>query len=465
MSELEGWPDPASLVQGAPGPIVADADVLNRLAGTVESLVDVAYGADVGDWSGDAADAYANAIHETRLKALKLSDSFREAASALKSHAWTLEWAIGQADLAVAKYNAPSAAPVTPGVMTPAQAAAHDIMNAAHDGVRQSATRTARVLRDLADLLPYRPTFWNHLGHHWAELVGGTAEAGKDLIVFAWDMNVASLILDPSGWGAHKQQLLAGLGTALTDPVAFGKGVTDWDTWMTSPARAIGHLVPDALIGIATAGSGAVAVRGSRAVANAAARSVDDVAETAAGAATRRADDAAEGVLDATGRRQYTADELATPTPGDGPVIFRVKDSMTSEEVGQMLDYVDEGNRVRLEGGLSETGRVSTEGDLRRAANAEASLERARASAAGSPYQGVAGHLPDPTWTNRPGSEKWADETITVNSSLGGQAGHYPVGYKPTVFELVERSAGNPVIRLPDGAPAIQLPDGSRVAR
>ncbi|MEO5965932.1 MAG: hypothetical protein ABIR11_10745, partial [Candidatus Limnocylindrales bacterium] len=31
----------------------------------------------------------------------------------------------------------------------------------------------------------------------------------------------------------------------------------------------------------------------------------------------------------------------------------------------------------------------------------------------------------------------WMDLTPRVNLSLGGQAVHYPVGYKPTAFELL----------------------------
>ena len=73
-------------------------------------------------------------------------------------------------------------------------------------------------------------------------------------------------------------------------------------------------------------------------------------------AATRRVDDAADEVLSAAERRTFSAEELATPTPGDGPVTFRLKGSTNSDEVGQMLDYVDEANPVRLEAGLSETG-------------------------------------------------------------------------------------------------------------
>ena len=43
------------------------------------------------------------------------------------------------------------------------------------------------------------------------------------------------------------------------DPLGFGKevgkAVLDWDTWADDPARALGHLVPDAIVAVATGGA------------------------------------------------------------------------------------------------------------------------------------------------------------------------------------------------------------------
>ena len=60
-----------------------------------------------------------------------------------------------------------------------------------------------------------------------------------------------------------------GIYTGLTtDPIGFGKelgkSLLDWDTWADDPARAIGHLVPDAIVAVATGGSGALATRGGK---------------------------------------------------------------------------------------------------------------------------------------------------------------------------------------------------------
>ena len=65
-------------------------------------------------------------------------------------------------------------------------------------------------------------------------------------------------------------ETVEGMWNALQDdPVEFGKqlgkGLLDWDTWADDPARAIGHLVPDAIVAVATAGSGTAATRGAAA--------------------------------------------------------------------------------------------------------------------------------------------------------------------------------------------------------
>ncbi|MET0524863.1 MAG: TNT domain-containing protein [Nocardioides sp.] len=57
------------------------------------------------------------------------------------------------------------------------------------------------------------------------------------------------------------------LDALIDDPVTFGKelgkGLLDWDTWADDPARALGHLAPDAIMAALTAGSGTVATRGA----------------------------------------------------------------------------------------------------------------------------------------------------------------------------------------------------------
>ena len=68
--------------------------------------------------------------------------------------------------------------------------------------------------------------------------------------------------------------LSEGLAYGVQHPVELGKALVDWDTWQESPGRAIGHLVPDLLLTLASGGAGSAA-RGARAVSE-----VEDVSRT-----------------------------------------------------------------------------------------------------------------------------------------------------------------------------------------
>ncbi|MBS2965650.1 hypothetical protein KGA66_21545 [Actinocrinis puniceicyclus] len=122
-----------------------------------------------------------------------------------------------------------------------------------------------------------------------------------------------------------------------------------------------------------------------------------------------------------------------------GPVTFRPpKGGASPDEIAQMRQYVAGCNKALEDGALSPTGRVSTSGKLRAEASAAAREEGRRAAAAGTPYAGNVGHVPDTTWVGRPNPPSWQDLAEKVNKSLGAQARGYPVGYKPTRFLFEE---------------------------
>jgi len=134
----------------------------------------------------------------------------------------------------------------------------------------------------------------------------------------------------------------------------------------------------------------------------------------------------------------HTPAERATPTPGDGEVVFNPRARhFPPAELAQLIRYTDTMNDIRLDGELSPTGRLSTAGELGSAAQFARDTERLAAHSSGVPYQGVAGHASDTTWTGRPVPREWHDQTLRMNSSLGGTASTYPVGYKPTIFRAL----------------------------
>lgn len=117
-----------------------------------------------------------------------------------------------------------------------------------------------------------------------------------------------------------------------------------------------------------------------------------------------------------------------------GPVYVKPLPNATPEQIAQTQQYVNGANQAAVAGALSPTGRVPTAGSLRNAASQAAAAERAAANAAGTPYQGVVGHVPDTTWGGTPDPFLWMDLDPAVNASIGGQANGYPIGYQPTEF-------------------------------
>ena len=148
---------------------------------------------------------------------------------------------------------------------------------------------------------------------------------------------------------------------------------------------------------------------------------------------------AGKGVKAATEGGEEAAETTAKNLDeADGPVVFRGRTDWTAEEHEQLRRYVEVSEQARQNGHLAETGRVSTQGELRREANRAAMAERLRAKNAGEPYQGQVGHVPDTTWTGRPDGYEWHDQTSRVNASLGSQARQYPEGHRPSEFQLGE---------------------------
>lgn len=123
---------------------------------------------------------------------------------------------------------------------------------------------------------------------------------------------------------------------------------------------------------------------------------------------------------------------------GSGIVEFKAPPDATPAQIAQVKAYVDGCNEALKAGKLSSTGRVSTQGSLRRRASRAARKEAQRAMKAGTPYTGHVGHVPDTTWTGTPDPYDWLDLDPVVNTSLGGQSNGYPIGYKPTGFVFKE---------------------------
>lgn len=140
---------------------------------------------------------------------------------------------------------------------------------------------------------------------------------------------------------------------------------------------------------------------------------------------------ATHGILHGTKQRREGAVE--------GPVVYSAPDGgATRTEAGQAKEYIDAGNMANRNGMLSPTGRVTLDLKAKRAKAKAASRERKRAQSAQDPYgSDVAAHLPDSTWVGGPEPPGgWGRHTNRLNASIGSQSAQYPVGYRPTVFQM-----------------------------
>ena len=437
--------DPEELVPGSVSTVQRDADDLVRQAESVEST-----GASIGArgvtrWEGMAADGYVQRRDDLALRLNAVGQVFRFGADALRSYADVLSWGQGRAAHAAALWargtqqsvtaarqtgrvvlgdrvvgNAmPATTSSDPGLATKQQAEA--ILADARSVVAAAGEAAAALLAQLSEGLPDGK--W-----HAGSFVGGIWSWLTGIVSMAWDFTLFRVIVDPEGVARSAVAVWdSATGTyrlVTDDPIGAVDVLTDGQTRRDDPARWWGQLAPDiALTAIGGAGIAARLAAGARAGLRA--------EETLA---------VAERVT--VGRTGYTAEELMTPTPGDGPMSFRFKSTWDADQLRNASEHLDLANAARLRGDLAPDGRVSTAGELRDAADYAARQERLRAERAGDPYgDQVAGHGPDTTWTGQPEPPFWQRQDGSVNSSFGAQAQRFPLGSTPTIFEG----------RLPDG--------------
>jgi hypothetical protein len=294
----------ADLVPGNP-------DDLERLVARCTTLAHgLAWAADriraihAGAWVGPAGDAFRQVVEDEPGRYATAADAFAGTGAAVASYRLTLVDAQGMARralamLADADADAASAAwrrqdeppPVDPG--SEGRDRARALLDDARARVRAAGDQAARRTEAAWADAPREPHWWESAGHFVAEIGRGAWEATAGMVELAWSISTVRMMVDPEGWQRDVSALGEGLLYGVTHPVEFGKAILDWETWQTSPGRAIGHLVPDLLITLATAGGGAAA-RGART-----AKAADELADM--GTTLRRLDQ----IDDASGRLSF----------------------------------------------------------------------------------------------------------------------------------------------------------------
>jgi hypothetical protein len=303
---------PDFVIEGNPGNVRAKALTMEQKGQLFYDTGDALGKIDVSGWTGRAADEFREAHDLEPDRWVKAGNGFKKAASGLTTYAGALEDAQRRAAEAKAEYErgereSASARTQYDSYMgrmrsywssggtdqaepfvdwgDPIQQEALGALNAARADLDNAAAVCAGEVRAGCADAPEEPN-WLESG---LKFVGGIFEGAGEAV---WDLltmvpfSPVNMVIDSYKLATgdltpeelmKKYELSAenawsmaqGIYTGLTtDPVGFGKelgkSLLDWDTWADDPARAIGHLVPDAVAAVATAGTGALATRGAK---------------------------------------------------------------------------------------------------------------------------------------------------------------------------------------------------------
>jgi uncharacterized protein YukE len=252
--------------------VAGDPDALDRLARDLKrravACADVARAADAAEpvsWKGAAAAAYTQAEALVNARLCAAADLVALAAAALSQYAATLRQAqqearrandvLDEADRVTAHWQALPLLhrPVAdPG--DPLRARGWNLLERANADVDQAARGAAVVLLELlpeADPSQRSTGVLSRIGH-------GAAESSTALWRSAASCGLPGMLTASAGLRCATDDATE-LATAVRHPLAAGKALLDWDTWARDPARAVGHLLPNALLALATGGAGRLA--------------------------------------------------------------------------------------------------------------------------------------------------------------------------------------------------------------
>ena len=299
-------------IEGNPGNIRSKALTMEQKGQLFYDTGDALSKIDVSGWTGRAADEFREAHDLEPERWTKAGNGFTKAAGGLRTYAGALEDAQSRAEWARKEYErgqreSDSARtqydaylgrmrsywssggtdqaepfndwgdPIQKEALAELASARADLDNAAH-------VCAGEVRAGCADA-PEEPSWWESGLKFVGGILEGAGEAVWDLLTMVpfspvnmvmdsyklatGDITPEELMKKYELSAENAWEMAKGIYTGLTtDPIGFGKelgkALLDWDTWADDPARAIGHLVPDAIVAVATAGTGALATRGAK---------------------------------------------------------------------------------------------------------------------------------------------------------------------------------------------------------
>lgn len=292
-------PASATVQQLVPGDPEAFENLAVKLSGYAGAFSDAASkvsGLDTSGWSGEAAEAFRSTVTNLSKGLRDANSHFADAVSAVRAYkealldAQSIAKDVIDNDAAEARqasrkhaddvdaYNAAVkggyASAAHPGT-DPGKAlmeAAAGRLNKARAALSEAQATAQSKLDAAAKAAPDRPS-------DLSQVVKGAKEGFTGLASTAWKSSPYYAMVDPVGFIDNQAATLDSLVFGVRDPLEFGKAAVDWDTWQSDPARALGHLLPDIALFLATKGVSNYASRAGKAAEEvSAARKAEDAA-------------------------------------------------------------------------------------------------------------------------------------------------------------------------------------------
>lgn len=305
---------PVFTIGGDPGGIRTRAQVMADRAAEFADVYSGLTSLKSDGWKGRAADRFREKFKVQTQGWMDAQTAFSSASAAYLSYATTLEnaqnqlpgirsrWEQGRAAVEAAQANQDSVRSQAASAGVPAvfdsscdegpgedaMAAAQTDFNTLVATVNDAGNQLISALNAGIAMLPER-TWWDATCRTVGSVLVGFVEAVADLLKLACKLggfdtvfDFGRMLMGDMSWDEYMAkhaylptETVTGLAKALwQDPIGFmkglGKAVLDWDAWADDPGRAIGHLLPDVIIAVATAGTGTGASAGEKAASGAA---------------------------------------------------------------------------------------------------------------------------------------------------------------------------------------------------
>lgn len=357
MNDLAVGARPQDVIPGVPEDVEALAARLAVYADQAGEAAARLRAIDAGAWAGEAGDAFREAIGELPAKLQRGCDAFWDAVYALRAYSTTLREAQATAARAIEIFTEadhqtsawaarsqpneelgstrrsavpqPEAPPVLDDPGERLRQEARRLVEQAREEVEVVARRCASRLKEAGDAAPNKPGFFRRALSSVGDFGRGAVEGTVGMATFAFKLSPTYALVDPDGYVENLAGMGKGLVYGVTHPIEFAKAVTNWEMWLDNPARALGQLVPEVALALATAGAGGAA-KGAGA-ARRAARSADEAA--AVGRATRSADELAQ-LRHLAGRR---ADDLIASAAKAEKHVTPLLDEIAREEGAELV--------------------------------------------------------------------------------------------------------------------------------